>query len=178
MHIVSYEKRYAEKIATLLNTFLPFEEETEQTIDSARGIRFLCVHEDEVIGYIAGYPITAFEKDFPYYRDQLQKIQTIVSQGVTYYSSHFVVNPKYRKLGIGTKLVDAYLKQVKSEAHAIVVVGWVQSDTNRWAAKKQFIKYGFEPIVYINRYFEPYNVYCPSCKGMCYCDADIYAHLF
>lgn len=56
----------------------------------------------------------------------------------------------------------AIIKQVKSEAQAIVVVGWVQSDTNRWAAKKQFIKYRFKPIVYINHYFEPYNVYCPS----------------
>ena len=55
----------------------------------------------------------------------------------------------------------------------IIVVGWVQSDTNLWEAERLFTKRGCQQIAYIPRYFEPYNVYCPSCQGTCYCDANI-----
>ena len=177
MQIIPYEKKYAQKIALLLNTFLPFQIETPQTVDEAGGVRFLCVHEDDVIGYIAGYPITNYSEDFPYFKEQLTDIKQLVTAGTTYYSSHFVVNPAYRQRGIGTKLVEAYMQAVQKVAKAVVVVGWVQSDTNRWAAQRQFEQQGFMPVVYINRYFEPYDVYCPNCAGTCYCDALIMAKL-
>ena len=173
MRIIPYEKKYAEQIAVLLNTFLPFQIETSQTVDEAGGVRFLCVHENDVIGYIAGYPITNYNEDFPYFEEQLMNLKLLVTAGTTYYSSHFVVNPAYRQRGIGTKLVEAYMQAVRSVANAVVVVGWVQSDTNRWAAQRQFEQQDFTSVVYITRYFEPYNVYCPSCAGTCYCDAHI-----
>lgn len=178
MHIIPYEKQYAERIAVLLNTFLPFQPEAAQTIDDAGGVRFLCVHDQNVIGYIAGYPITDYNEDFPFFEEELVAIQQLVDTGTTYYSSHFVVNPAYRQRGIGTKLVEAYLQAVKSVAKAVVVVGWVQSDTKRWAAQKQFEQQGFTSVVYIDRYFEPYDVYCPNCAGTCYCDAHIFTKSF
>ena len=45
--------------------------------------------------------------------------------------------------------------------------------TNTWDAEKLFLSHNFTDKLYINRYFEPYNVYCPSCQGTCYCDANI-----
>ena len=179
MQVLSYETKYAAQIADLLNNYLPFEPESAETVEQAGGIRFLCVNElHQVIGYIAGYEIKSFEQAFPFFHDSLADVKDLIEQGPTYYSSHFVVHPHYRKLGLGSKLVEAYMQQLEKQASAVVVVGWVQSDTKKWAAERQFEQRGFTPKVYIHRYFEPYNVYCPNCAGTCYCDAHIMAKLF
>ncbi|OBW59443.1 histone acetyltransferase [Solibacillus silvestris] len=175
MNIYPYEKKYAVQIAALLNDFLPFEPETDNTVDQAGGIRYVSINEhNEVVGYIAGYEIQDFNKEFPYFHEELQSLKEQVTTGISYYTSHFVVHPNERKKGIGTNLVRAYLEAAQPIAKTIVTVGWVQSDTNRWAAERQFTTQGFEPFVYMPRYFEPYNVDCPSCKGLCYCDAHIF----
>ena len=175
MKIVPYEIKYAAQIAALLNNYLPFEIETADSIEEAGGIRYLSINErDEVVGYIAGYEITDFYKDFPYFHDELQFLKDRVASGITFYTSHFVVHPNERKKGIGTELLRAYLKAAEPIAQTIITVGWVQSDTNRWAAERQFVEQGFEPAIYMPRYFEPYKVDCPSCKGLCYCDAHIF----
>ena len=175
MQIRPYESKYAAQIAALLNHYLPFEPESDETVDQAGGVRFLCINEEnEVIGYIAGYIIEAFHTDFPYFNDELNELEHIVAQNKSVYSSHFVVHPAYRKMGIGSKLVAAYVEAAQKIAQKIVVVGWVQSDTNEWAAEQQFKKQGFSSFKYIPRYFEPYEVDCPSCSGLCYCDAHIF----
>ena len=175
MNILPYEQKYATQIAKLLNDFLPFEPETATTVHSAGGLRFLCTNDaGEVIGYIAGHPIQDYETDFPYFKQELQALKLLVMKDTTYYTSHFVVHPNARRQGIGTQLVDIYTKAVSRIAKTIVTVGWVQSDTNAWAAEHQFKKAGYEPFIYMPRYFEPYQVDCPSCKGLCYCDAHIF----
>ena len=175
MNIVPYEQKYAAQIAALLNDFLPFELETADTVDHAGGIRYLAVNEqDQVVGYIAGYEIIDFHTEFPYFHEDLRPLQQLVASGPSYYTSHFVVHPNERKKGIGTKLVEAYLEAAQQFAKTIITVGWVQSDTNRWAAERQFVAQGFEPFIYMPRYFEPYQVDCPSCNGLCYCDAHIF----
>lgn len=175
MNIVPYEQKYAAQIAALLNDFLPFELETADTVKQAGGIRYLAVNErDEVVGYIAGYEIMDFKQDFPYFHEELQPLKELVTSDVSYYTSHFVVHPNERKQGIGTKLVHAYLEAAQPIAKTIITVGWVQSDTNRWAAERQFVAQGFESFIYMPRYFEPYEVDCPSCNGLCYCDAHIF----
>ncbi|MBD8034928.1 MULTISPECIES: GNAT family N-acetyltransferase [Solibacillus] len=175
MNIVPYEIKYAAKIAALLNDYLPFEIENAHTIDQAGGIRYLSLNEhEEVVGYIAGYEIIDFNKDFPYFQNELQFLKERVSSGTAFYTSHFVVHPNERKKGIGTELLRAYLSAAETIAQTIITVGWVQSDTNRWAAERQFVEQGFEPVIYMPRYFEPYKVDCPSCKGLCYCDAHIF----
>lgn len=175
MYVKQYEKKYATQIAELLNQYLPFQIETAETIDAANGIRFIYTNPtDEVIGYIAGYFIDSFEQDFPYFIEELADLKKRVHGLPTLYSSHFVVNPNYRKQGIGQQLVDAYLEASHHVAEKIIVVGWVQSDTNHWAAERQFVQRGFESVIYIPRYFEPYEVDCPSCNGLCYCDAHIF----
>lgn len=175
MQIIPYETSYAEKIATLLNNFLPFEPESADTVEQAGGVRFICINEkNEVIGYIAGYIIEEFKNDFPYFHNELQEIAQIVAHNNCIYTSHFVVHPDYRKMGIGSKLVSTYIEAANKIANTIIVVGWVQSDNGKWAAEQQFIKHGFSSIKYIDRYFEPYEVECPNCTGLCYCDAHIY----
>lgn len=178
MQVTQYEQRYAAQIAALLQQYLPFEEENAQTIDALGGVRFVVVDNEEVVGFIAGYPIEHYEQQFPYFENRLMKIQQLVAQGVTYYTSHFVVHPAYRGQGLGTKLVRAYMQQVEQLAHAVVVVGWVQSDIDKWVAERQFMNEQLQSVVYIERYFEPYNVYCPNCAGSCYCDAHIVAKTF
>ncbi|MER1985169.1 MAG: GNAT family N-acetyltransferase [Solibacillus sp.] len=173
--ILPYEKKYAAQIATLLNNFLPFEPETVDTVHNAGGLRFLYVNEaDEVIGYIAGHKIKDYEANFPYFKRELNALKLLVTKDTTYYTSHFVVHPNARRQGIGTQLVDMYTSAASRIAKTIVTVGWVQSDTNNWAAEHQFKKAGFEPFVYMPRYFEPYSVDCPSCGGLCHCDAHIF----
>ncbi|MEK4627451.1 MAG: GNAT family N-acetyltransferase [Solibacillus sp.] len=175
MQIISYNSNYAEQIATLLNNYLPFEPESAQTVDQADGVRFICVtNTNEVIGYIAGYLIQNFDADFPYYKEELSNLAEYVSEHLCMYSSHFVVHPNYRNKGIGSKLVTAYVEAAQQIAQSIIVVGWVQSDINKWAAKAQFLKHGFTSFKYMPRYFEPYEVHCPSCGGLCYCDAEIF----
>lgn len=175
MQILPYEQTYAAQIATLLNDYLPFEPESAQTVEQAGGIRFLCVtDEGEVVGYIAGYEIQQFNQDFPFFQAELAPLAKRVATGTSFYTSHFVVHPNFRKQGIGGKLVEAYVTAAKQQAQTIVVVGWVQSDTNQWAAERQFTHYGFESFQYMPRYFEPYQVQCPSCNGLCYCDAHIF----
>lgn len=175
MQIIPYSFTYAADIAALLNNHLPFEPESAQSVEEAGGIRFLCVNdENEVIGYIAGYIIENFKSDFPYFNEELQSLAQIIARGSSMYSSHFVVHPNYRKMGIGTKLVSAYIEAAEKIAKTIVVVGWVQSDTNVWEAEPQFRKHGFSSFKYMPRYFEPFQVDCPSCNGLCYCDADIF----
>lgn len=175
MQVVSYEPKYAASVAELLNKYLPFELETAETVEQAGGIRFVCITNEEVIGYVAGYIMENFNEDFPYFHEPLSNLRAIVtnSQSESVYTSHFVVNPAYRKQGIGTKLVSTFMEKAEQVARTIVVVGWVQSDTNTWEAERLFLKHGFHQEVYIERYFEPYEVYCPSCQGMCYCDANI-----
>ena len=53
MDIIKYDRLYAKQVAELLNNYLPFEEENEQTIDEAGGVQLLAVEDGEVIGYIA-----------------------------------------------------------------------------------------------------------------------------
>lgn len=173
MQVVSYESKYAARVAELLNKYLPFELETAETVEQAGGIRYICITNEEVIGYVAGYIIEEFSEDFPYFDEPLANLRAIVANSRSIYTSHFVVHPAYRKQGIGTNLVAAYMKTAEQVAKTVVVVGWVQSDTNTWEAERLFLKHGFHQIVYIKRYFEPYEVYCPSCQGKCYCDANI-----
>ena len=173
MKIIAYERQYAKQVADLLNNFLPFQEENEQTIDEAGGVQLLAVEDGEVIGYIAGYAIKDVSEEFPYFEEELQPLLTDLRKGVSYYTSHLVVHPKARGKGIGKQLVASYMDAVKQNADVIVVVGWVKSDTNTWDAEKQFMAHGFTNKLYMKRYFEPYNVYCPSCAGTCYCDANI-----
>lgn len=172
MNVIRYEQRFAAAIATLLNEHLPFQPESEQTVDAAGGIRYVAIIDEKVVGYIAGYEIEQFEQEFPYFEAELQPLRDRMTN-TTIYTSHFVVDPAYRKRGIGSALVAAYMEEAEALAELLVVVGWVQSDTNTWAAEKQFVQAGFQSYRYIERYFEPYNVYCPSCEGTCYCDAHI-----
>ena len=174
MQVKLFEPRYAQAVATLLNNFLPFEEENEQTILQAGGIQYIAVDEEEVIGYIAGYFIEDAHNEFPYFEQKLLSLRTISEAKATYYTSHLVVNPSYRGQGIGRTLVEAYNQAVQKQADAMISVGWVKSDTNHWDAEKLFKKIGLSRYIYINEYFKPYNVYCPSCDGVCFCDADIY----
>src|SRR5690606_21683470 len=98
MNIYPYEKKYGVQIAVLLNDFLPFEPETADTVDQAGGIRYIAVNElDEVVGYIAGYEILDFNKEFPYFHEELQSLKGLVESGISYYTSHFVVHPNERK---------------------------------------------------------------------------------
>lgn len=175
MTILPYEQKYAAQIALLLNEHLPFEPETADTVHKAGGIRFLCVNKsNEVIGYIAGHKIKEYEVDFPFFKRELNALKLLTTQDTTYYTSHFVVHPDERGKGIGTQLVACYTKAVERIAKTIVTVGWVQSDTKHWAAEGQFTKAGYTPFVYMPRYFEPYEVDCPSCQGLCHCDAHIF----
>ena len=173
MDIISYEQQYAKQVAELLNNYLPFQEESEQTIDEAGGVQLLAVEDGEVIGYMAGYAMKDVSEEFPYFEDELAPLLTVVREEVSFYTSHLVVHPKARGKGIGKQLVASYMNEVKKQADAVVVVGWVKSDTNMWDAEKQFMAHGFPHKLYMKRYFEPYNVYCPSCDGTCYCDANI-----
>lgn len=98
MNIYPYEKKYAAQIAALLNDFLPFEPETADTVNQAGGIRYIAVNElEEVVGYIAGYEILDFNKEFPYFHEELQPLKELVASGISYYTSHFVVHPNERK---------------------------------------------------------------------------------
>lgn len=173
MQIARYEQQYAAHIAELLNRYMPFQPEDAKTVDEAGGIRYVALIDGEVVGYIAGYVIEQAAEEFPYFDDELTALKQHITQHTTLYASHFVVNPNYRKRGIGSQLVEAFMTEAKSVAETIVVVGWVQSDTNKWAAERQFLAQGFTSYRYIKRYFEPYNVYCPNCDGTCYCDAHI-----
>lgn len=173
MQVVLYEEKYAARIADLLNDYLPFEPETAETVEQASGIRFICLDGENVIGYVAGYIIEDIHADFPYFEAPLAELHALITKGSSIYTSHFVVHPGYRKQGIGTKLVRAFMEAAEQVAKTIIVVGWVQSDTNLWEAERLFTKRGCQQIAYIPRYFEPYNVYCPSCQGTCHCDANI-----
>lgn len=173
MQVIPYELQYAEEIASLLNNYLPFEPEDAKTVDEAQGVRYIAIIDNVVVGYIAGYEIRDALLEFPYFEQQLQSLHQFVKQQHTMYTSHFVVHPHFRQRGIGSALVKAYLTAAEACTEAIVVVGWVQSDTNVWAAERQFLQHGFTTACYVPRYFEPYNVYCPSCNGSCYCDAHI-----
>ena len=173
MDIITYERQYAKQVADLLNNYLPFEEESEQTIDEAGGVQLLAVEDGEVVGYIAGYEMSDIREEFPYFEEELQLLLTVIRERVSYYTSHLVVHPKARGKGIGKQLVARYMEEVERYADVVVVVGWVKSDTNTWDAEKQFVAHGFTHKLYMKRYFEPYNVYCPSCAGTCYCDANI-----
>jgi predicted N-acetyltransferase YhbS len=168
------EKKDAEQVANLLNNFLPFQPETEQTILSAKGIQLVYEHEQEIVGYIAGIVLHDSYAEMPYYEALLQPLHETAKKEVTYYTTHLVVHPTMRGQGVGNQLVNTYLKAVKQVATFLIVVGWVQSDVNRWTAEKLFVQAGLTPFVYIPRYFEPYNVYCPNCQGTCYCDAHIH----
>ena len=131
------------------------------------------VEDGEVIGYIAGYAMDDVTIEFPFFHEELELLLTTLKSGISYYTSHLVVHPNARGKGIGKQLVARYMEAVKQKADVVVVVGWVKSDTNKWDAEKQFMSHGFTHKLYIKRYFEPYNVYCPSCQGTCYCDANI-----
>lgn len=175
MTILPYEQQYAAQIADLLNQFLPFEPETAETVHNAFGTRFLCLNDkNEVVGYIAGHLLTDFTEDFPYFYTELQPLRAEVTAQPAYYTSHFVVHPEARNQGIGSRLVEHYTEAVSKVAKTIVTVGWVQSDMNTWAAQGQFVRAGYASFLYMPRYFEPYNVHCPSCDGLCYCDAHIF----
>ena len=178
MDIINYEQLYAKQVADLLNNYLPFEEESEQTIDEAGGVQLLAVEDGEVIGYIAGYAMDDVSEEFPYLNEELAPLLTTLNEGKSYYTSHLVVHPKARGKGIGKQLVERYMDEVEKQANAVVVVGWVKSDTKTWDAEKQFMAHGFPHKLYMKRYFEPYNVYCPNCAGTCYCDANIVWKIF
>ncbi len=173
MTIIKFERQYAKQVADLLNNYLPFEEENEQTINEAGGVQLLAVEDGEVIGYIAGYAIKDVGEEFPYFEEELQPLLTVLREKESYYTSHLVVHPKARGKGIGKQLVAGYMEAVVQRADIVVVVGWVKSDTNTWDAEKLFMAHDFTNKLYMKRYFEPYNVYCPNCAGTCYCDANI-----
>lgn len=173
MQFIKFEASYAARVANLLNNFLPFEPESAETVLAAEGVRYICVDGKDVIGYVAGYLIEDVNNEFPYFKEELKDFIELIEQNKTMYTSHFVVHPGYRKQGIGSKLVELYMDEAMRQAEKIVVVGWVQSDLGLWAAERQFMQYPFEQVAYIKRYFEPYEVDCPSCGGLCYCDANI-----
>lgn len=178
MQVKLFEARYAQKIATLLNNYLPFEEENENTVLQAGGIQYICVDGEEVIGYIAGYLIEDARNELPYFESELTQLRSIITEKTTFYTSHLVVNPDYRGQGIGRALVEAYDNAVKEQADAVISVGWVKSDTNSWDAEKLFANIGLSRFIYIHEYFKPYDVYCPSCDWRCICDADIYYKVY
>ncbi len=173
MQFIKFEASYAASVATLLNEYLPFEPETAETVLEAEGVRYICVDGKDVIGYVAGYLIEDVNNEFPYFKEELKDLRAVIEKCSTMYTSHFVVHPGYRKKGIGSKLVGLYMDEAKRQSEKIVVVGWVQSDLGLWAAERQFMQYPFEQVAYIERYFEPYAVECPSCGGLCTCDANI-----
>ncbi|MCH7321492.1 GNAT family N-acetyltransferase [Solibacillus sp. MA9] len=174
MQVKLFEARYANSVAILLNKYLPFEEENENTVLQAGGIQYICVANEEVVGYIAGHLIEEAHNEFPYFEQELRGLRSLSMDKATFNTSHLVVNPSYRGQGIGRALVEAYNAAVKEQADAMIVVGWVKSDTNRWEAEKLFTKIDLTRFIYLDKYFKPYEVYCPSCAGLCYCDADIY----
>ena len=143
MSIIKYERRYAKQVADLLNNYLPFQEENEQTIDDTGGVQLLAVEDGEVIGYIAGYAMNDVTIEFPYFHVELYPLLTTLKKGVSYYTSHLVVHPKARGKGIGKQLVAQYMEATGQLADVIVVVGWVKSDTNTWDAEKLFLSHDF-----------------------------------
>ena len=174
MQIKQYESQYAERIAKLLNEHLPFQEENAQTVEQAGGVRYVYIDGEEVVGYIAGYELQNSKEEMPYFEDELHEIHQAAEKKTTFYTSHLVVHPDYRGAGIGRSLVAAYMEKVAQIADVLIVVGWVKSDTGKWDAEKLFAAFGLESFRYIQQYFKPYEVYCPSCKTLCYCDAHIY----
>ena len=164
----------AVQIAHLLNCYLPFEEENEETIKKAEGIRYVCEDKGQIIGYIAGITLSNSYDEMPYHQLELQALHDKAAHYKTIYTTHLVVHPDYRGAGIGCQLVDAYMTEVKKQAQLLIVVGWVKSDSGRWDAERLFTKVGLKSFCYISRYFEAYNVYCPNCSGVCYCDAHIH----
>lgn len=173
MQIIPYEQQYAAQIAGLLNRYMPFQPEDAKTVHEAGGIRYIAIIDEQVVGYIAGYEMKDINDDFPYFEVELTSLKDQIRSIKAVYTSHFVVNPNFRMRGIGTLLVKKYVNEAKKIAELIVVVGWVQSDTKKWAAERQFLAQGFTSYRYIHEYFKPYTVYCPNCKGLCHCDAHI-----
>lgn len=174
MHVKPYESQYAERVATLLNEHLPFQEENTATIEEAGGVRYVYVDGEQVIGYIAGFELQNSKEEMPYFEEELYEIHQVAKKKTTFYTSHLVVHPDYRGAGIGRSLVTAYMEKVAQIADVVIVVGWVKSDTGKWDAEKLFADFGLEPFRYIPQFFKPYEVYCPNCKALCYCDAHIY----
>ena len=174
MQVRQYEAQYAERVAKLLNEHLPFQEESAETVEAAGGVRYIYVDGEEVIGYIAGYELKNSKEEMPYFEDELYEIHQAVEKKKTFYTTHLVVHPHDRGAGIGRLLVASYMEKVSQIADALIVVGWVKSDTGKWDAEKLFATFGLESFRYIPQYFKPYEVYCPSCKTLCYCDAHIY----
>ena len=174
MQVKLYESQYAERVATLLNEHLPFQEENAVTVDEAGGVRYVYVDGEEVIGYIAGFKPKNLKEEMPYFEDELYEIHQVAAEKSTFYTSHLVVHPDYRGAGIGRSLVAAYMEKVAQIAEVLITVGWVKSDTGKWDAEKLFAAFGLEPFCYVPQYFKPYEVYCPSCKELCYCDSHIY----
>lgn len=174
MTIRKFEQEDAATIANLLNNFLPFQEENESTVRNAEGIRFVFEQDGCIVGYIAGINLHNLRDEMPYFEDRLEKLHSLATTRKTIYTTHLVVHPEYRGAGIGRQLVEAYMKEVKKQAQLLIVVGWVQSDTRLWEAETLFVKAGLRPFAYIENYFAPYNVYCPNCDGICYCDAHIH----
>ena len=174
MQVKQYESQYAERVAKLLNEHLPFQEENTQTVEQAGGVRYIYVDGEEVVGYIAGYEPQNLKEEMPYFEDELHEIHEVARKKTTFYTSHLVVHPDYRGSGIGRALVAAYMEKVAQIADALIAVGWVKSDTGKWDAEKLFAAFGLETFCYIPQYFKPYEVYCPSCQTICYCDAHIY----
>lgn len=174
MDIKKLEHTFASEVATLLNEHLPFEEENEQTILQAGGIQLIALVDDKVVGYIAGYEIQQVTKEFPHFHEELAPLLKTLQTPKSYYTSHLVVHPDARGMGIGKALVNTYMDAVKLCANALVVVGWVKSDTNSWDAEKLFAAHQFPHKLYLKNYFEPYDVYCPNCAGRCICDAHIF----
>lgn len=174
MFIRKFNAQDAEKIAVLLNEHLPFQEESAQTVLDADGIRYVCEYEDKIIGYIAGIELNDSREEMPFFERELLTLHEKVRMKKTMYTTYLVVHPAFRGQRIGRQLVEAYMGEVKRMAQLLIVVGWVQSDTNRWDAERLFTSTGLKPYRYIRRYFEPYHVYCPNCNGNCYCDAHIH----
>jgi len=174
VNIRIFEQQDAAAIADLLNRYLPFQEENEETVRAADGIRFICEDNGQIIGYIAGIEVANTYEEMPYFTEQLAALHEKAASCKTVYTTHLVVHPAYRGAGIGRQLVATYMEEVKRQADLLIVVGWVQSDTGIWDAEGLFVKAGLKPFQYIERYFEAYQVYCPNCKGSCYCDAHIH----
>ncbi|OCA87807.1 hypothetical protein A8F94_08160 [Bacillus sp. FJAT-27225] len=163
------------QIATLLNNYLSFGNANERNLIKLCNSRYtLCAEiNQKVIGYISSKEVINIEEDLNYNRKFIDafNMARMNSKKEAIYITHMVVDPIFRKKGIGNKL----LKFILREGHdkQFVAVGWVTP--NGWNAKTIFLDNGFEIISKEERFwYSTENVitaYCPYCGEVCTCSA-------